>query len=416
MPRLSPREKNALATTDPALEVLLIADEMPPIVSGRARLLGELLAAQPGGSTSIITSATGRGPAGTGGATVYRLPGLLARFGGMWARHRHAKWVTARKAPGLVVACGLGAEATLARQVSAATGAPFLLHLEGPSLASRRQKLQARGDEGRQLQALLDEAAGIVTATEACRLEAYKCGVLPQQLDVIRPGVDLGAFCPGEHPAELAKRLNTGQGPVLLTVAGRGPAKDLETVYRAFAAVRGQLRGAVLVVVGTEEARARKSLRKLRVERHVRFLPHVEPARMPELFRLADAYVTAHREDPEKWILAGVELAVVEALASGLPVFGTRVPVIEELAPPDEVGMLVEVEAHQKLARVIIDSLADEGTLGEMRTEARARAERLHSAADNGAAFRELMEVICFRRLGLGSPAGEAAAPERSAA
>jgi glycosyltransferase involved in cell wall biosynthesis len=405
-----------LATLDSPLEVLFLADEFPPVVSGRARLLGELLGAQPREATRVITSARGRGAGPAAGLTVLRLPTPLARFGGMWARRHHVKWAASRRSPGLVVACGLGAEAALARTVSELTGAPIVLHLEGPTLALNRRKLRAGGAEASQLQTLLDEAAGIVTATEACRLEAYKCGVLPQQLDVIPPGVDLEAFRPGPPSAELAKRLRTDSGPVLLTVAGRGPAKDLETVYKAFAVVRGQRRDAVLIVVGADEGRERKSLRKLRVERHVRFLPSVEPANMPELYRLASAYVTAHREDPEKWILAGVEVAVVEALASGVPVFGTRVPVIEELAPPDEVGMLVEPEAHQKLGRVLLDTLADEETIGVMRTEARARAERLHSAAETGAAFRELMEVICFRRLGRGNPGLDAEAPERSAA
>ena len=78
--------------------------------------------------------------------------------------------------------------------------------------------------------------------------------------------------------------------------------------------------------------------------------------------------------------------------------------------------MLVEPEAHQKLGRHVLDVLDSPETLGEIRTEARARAERLHSAAENGAAFRELLEVICFRRLGRRGPGSAAEAPERSAA
>ncbi|MEZ5065209.1 MAG: glycosyltransferase family 4 protein [bacterium] len=399
------------------LDVLFLADEIPPVVSGRSHLVASIVRRQPADGTYLISGTPGSSAVLGVDAHVHRVPALLARFGGGLARERHRNWILGRRRPDLVVACGLGDEATAARALKEQHGIPYLLHVEAPALATARRKIREGGADGARFLRLFDEAASLVTASGACRLEAYKCGVLPQQLDVVPVGVDLERFRPGEKSAALAKKLKAERGPVLLTVVGRGPAKDLETVYRAFAVLRGQRRSAVLIVVGADERREKKAVKEARVERHVRFLPRVEPQEMPELYRLADAYLTAHRERHAEWIVAGVEVAIVEALASGLPVFGTRAAITEELAPPEEVGMLVEAEAHQKLGRLVAETLKDSELTAEYAQEARARAERLHSDVENGAAFRELLSVIHYRRLGRSAaPPANDRATERNAA
>lgn len=384
------------------LDVLLIADEIPPATTGRAHLLGELLSRQPAAGTYVLAAGRGGAKALPGAAAprVHRLPGLLARLGGSWAREKHLDWVTKNRPPQMCVAFGLGAEARLARLLNENREVPYMLHLEGPEIVRARRAIRERTPDAAATAALLESAASVVTSSQACRLEAYKAGVLPHQLDVIAPGVDLRRFSPGPPPKELAKKLKVDRGPVLLSVIGRGATRDLETLFRTFASVRGQIKQATLLLVGVEEGEERKLLKKLRVERHVRYLHNVSGTEMPDVYRLASAFVTTHRERPRDWVMSGIDLAVIEALATGLPIFGTHTPTLEEIAPSYEVGVLVEPEAHTKLGRVLVDVLKNDEDRAEWAAAARQRAEEQFSAEQNAASFRELLEVVWTRRLG----------------
>lgn len=177
-------------------------------------------------------------------------------------------------------------------------------------------------------------------------------------------------------------------------------------MFRAFAAVHAQKNTATLLVVGPDEATWRSRASAAKAQAGVRFVGTVTEEALPDYFRVADLMMVAHREDPEHSVVSGVEIALVEALASGVPVVGTRVGSTEEIAPPEDVGMLVEAEAHAKLARAALDVL-DPERLAEMKLASRVRAEAEFSADARSARFREMLEVIYFRRLSRGRLAHE---------
>jgi glycosyltransferase involved in cell wall biosynthesis len=309
-----------------------------------------------------------------------------------------------RRRPGISVAFDIYPDGEIARGIRRKHDVPYLLHLDAPRLLHARNEIQAAKETGRRFRRIIDDAEGIVTFSRVCRLEAYRLGVRPHNLDVVPPGVDVERFRPGPPPPELKKRLGAERGPVLLTVVDDVPSQDLETVFRAFAVVRGQRRGAVLVVVGEEEARSgRKLLRTLRIDRAVRFVGDVPADALPDYYRLASLYLGAHREDRDAWILQGVDAAFLEAMATGLPIAATRTPVIEELIPSDEVGVLVDPGAHNKLGKSAGDLLQSRERMESFARRARERAETRHDVRRSGASFRELLEVIYFRRLGRGT-------------
>jgi glycosyltransferase involved in cell wall biosynthesis len=292
-----------------------------------------------------------------------------------------------------------------------------VLHLEGPELHEARRQLRAGSERAREIQEILDECEAILVASRACRLEAYKAGVLPHRIEVVPPGVDLERFRPGSKPEALLHRVEAGRGgPVLLVVAGRGPARDPATLYRALGAILAQKGGAVLAVVGPVGAEWKALAEEHRVANAVRFVGTVAEAELPEWYRAADLFIMAHREDRSEGRIPGVEVALVEAIASGLPVVATHAPGIEEIVPNDECGLLVEPEAHAKLARSVLDLLRTPEQMNEFRKAARERALREFPADAAAARFREFLEVIWFRRLGRGRPAPEELAANRSAA
>ncbi len=405
-----------------ALDVLFLAPRTPPAVGGRESVLRELLRGQPHRSTRLVApqQAGAGGFDRAAGIEVHRFPRwpFLGEGPNRWLRGAHLRWLVRARAPQLLVAYGLGPEATIAREAKRASGTPYVLHVEAPELFAARRALREGGERARVLQEILDETEVVVVASRACRLEAYKAGVLPHRIEVIPPGVDLDRFRPGPKPDALARRAQLGTGPVLLTVAGRGPGKDPDTLLRAFAAFSGGRGGATLVVIGPVDAAWRGAADSLRVKKSVRFAGVVPDAELPDWYRLADLFVHAHAEDRASGVVPGVEVALAEALASGLPVAATAVPSVEGMLRPDDAGVLVEPGAHAKLARAFADVLGDAGALEEMRAAARALAERVHATAETSARMRELLEVVWFRRLGRGrlAPPEEAPAAERPAA
>ncbi len=405
-----------------ALDVLFLAPRTPPAVGGRESVLRELLRGQPRRVSRLVAPRQ----AGAGafdraaGIDVRRFPQwpFLGDGPNRWVRGAHLRWVIRTRAPQLLVAYGLGAEATIAREAKRAGGTPYVLHVEAPELFAARRALRAGGERARALQEIFDETEAVIVASRACRLEAYKAGVLPHRIEVIPPGVDLERFHPGAKPEALARRAQTGKGPVLLTVAGRGPGKDPATLLRAFTAFAGTREGASLVVIGPVDGAWRTAADSLRLRKSVRFIGVVPDSELPDWYRLADLFVHAHAEDRAAGIVPGVEVAIAEALASGLPVVATAVPSVEGMVPLDEAGALVDPGAHAKLARAFADVLGDGEALAAMRAAARARAEQSHASADTSARLRELLEVVWFRRLGRGrlAPPDETPAAERPAA
>ena len=88
-------------------------------------------------------------------------------------------------------------------------------------------------------------------------------------------------------------------------------------------------------------------------------------------------------------------LAILEAMAAGLPVIGTRVGGIPELVLDGETGLLVEPERPQELADAL-DSLAKsrERRL-ELGRRGRERVQEHFSAAGVAARTVALYEELC---------------------
>jgi phosphatidylinositol alpha-1,6-mannosyltransferase len=414
------RDKVPSLTPGHSLDVLLLADRTPPAIGGRESVLREVLLRQPPERTRLVAPRTG-GALGFDRACavpIHRVPAWpwLGAAANGWVRRTHFRWVTKQKPPGMVVAFGLGQDGARALEMHRASGTPYVLHLEAPELHAARKQIAAGGERARTLQEVLDEAEAILVASRACRLEAYKAGVLPHRIEVLAPGVDLERFAPGPKPEHLVRRLEVGRGPVLLTVSGRGPAKDPVTLFQAFAGVKGQKAGATLLVVGPVDSSWRSRANAAGVLGAVRFAGVVGAKELPEYYRAADVFLAAHREDRAAGVVAGVEVALVEALASGLPIAGTVVPAVDALAPSEEVGLLVEPGAHGRLAAAALELVGSGDS--SLREAARERAVATHSAVSTAARFREFLEVVYFRRLGRGRLTSheEGPAAERPAA
>ena len=389
-----------MPTAPNPLDVLFVLNEYSSAGADRAAVFRELLRHQPPEGTRVSVPWGARSHGAEIPCSVSRAPTFFFAPGGLgrsiWGAHLALQ--CRRRAPNLIVAGGIRPEGSLALEMRGRFRVPYVLHLDAPTTLEMRQEIARGGPEGREAQRILEGAEAVIVSSRACWLEVYKAGVYPHYVETIPPGVDTERFRPGEAPETLLKSLKTGRGPVLLTVAGGPAARDLETVFRAFAVVRHQRKGATLVAIG--ESRPWKGLlRKLKLDSAVRFVESVTAAQIPDYYRLADVFVLAHREDRDSWIAQGVESCFLESLASGLPIAATRTPATEELVADQEVGVLVEPGAHTKLGRAILDLVRSPERHTALAERAREEAEARFSSAATGRAYRDFLEVLYYRRL-----------------
>jgi glycosyltransferase involved in cell wall biosynthesis len=390
-----------------ARRALFLAEEFPPAPGAAARSLGALLARFPAGSAVVSTPRrSGCGSVDRGLPVPVRRARTLVGPQGLGLRLWRAQldWLVRRSEPSVLVICGTGSDATLGLELHESRGVPFVLLLDGPEIAALRASGEVPDHPARDL---IDRASAIVVPTRAAWLEAYKLHTRPHDLEEIPVAVDLERFRPGSPDAALRGRLQAGRGPVLLTVHDGDPATDVDTIFQAFAALRGQHKRAVLVAAGFREAAHRSLAKELRIDRGVRFLDPA-PGELPDLYRSADLFLTAHaggRGAP----VPGAGTALVEALASGLPVLGTRTPVTSDAVDEDESGVLVEPGAHAKLGKIAADLLRADERRRELSAAARARAESRHDAARCAERLHTLLEVLLVRRLRREPPAADGA-------
>ncbi len=389
-----------------SLEILLIVRDFPPRIGGRASLFRELVRTLDPEVTRVSTPWTwGAGRVDRAiPCDVLRAPtwgdpkrGVGAK---MWSWHLDR--ACRQRPPGLVLAGGLVPEGLLALELKRTMDVPYLLHLEAPQIVSLREGRTSHEVEESVLRDVVAGSNGIVVGSQACWFEAYRLGIYPHDLQRSPVGVDLERFRPGPRSEALSKRLRLGKGPVLLSVMGFAPLDEIETLLRALAGVRASHPGAVLVVVGREQDAAVAELaKKLGVADALRFVRSVSDDEMPEMYRLADVFVLAGREDRARGLVDGIQFAALEALASGVPVVGARTRTTEELIP-DEVGFLVEPGAPGKLTHALVEAL-EAARSEELTANARRHAEKEWDARNAAARLREHMEVVYFRRLRRGT-------------
>jgi glycosyltransferase involved in cell wall biosynthesis len=118
---------------------------------------------------------------------------------------------------------------------------------------------------------------------------------------------------------------------------------------------------------GPDNARLVKLSLQSSQPHHIRFFGYW--SKVEELYAAADVLVAPARE-------AGLGLAVMEAMASGLPVVASRIPPLERLVKHEANGLLVPPDDPMALAEAVLRLLQDHALAAELAATARATADR----------------------------------------
>jgi glycosyltransferase involved in cell wall biosynthesis len=156
----------------------------------------------------------------------------------------------------------------------------------------------------------------------------------------------------------------------ILAIARLEHGKGIDILLHAFAQVLKSKKNVDLIIVGNGPMRMTlESLAdKLGLQKHVLFAGFVPNELTPYYYNSADIFVIPSRDE-------ACSIALLEAMACGLPVIGSRTGGIKDVIQHMVNGILFEVEDYQSLAFTLLKVISNEDWRIELGKNARKIAE-----------------------------------------
>jgi glycosyltransferase involved in cell wall biosynthesis len=200
-----------------------------------------------------------------------------------------------------------------------------------------------------------------------CTSEAAKDYLLKEGIKRVHlwpQGVDARRFHPGKASEKWRERLSGGHpSDRLLLYAGRlAPEKGIERLK----AILREVPGTRLAIVG--DGPARRDLEREFAGTATVFTGILQGEDLAAAYASADAFLFPSTTDT-------LGLAMIEALASGLPIVAARSGASHEIVDEEENGLLYEADSAHSLVAAVRRLFSDEGFREALAREARAAAE-----------------------------------------
>jgi len=189
--------------------------------------------------------------------------------------------------------------------------------------------------------------------------------LMPGRSGIIHNGIDTRAVA---LRAERARQATHAGPPVVGMTARLSIIKDQETLVRSFVRVARAVPGARLWIVGEGETRPRleRLVQELGLGASVEFLG--KRGDVPDLLARLTVYVFSTTRDE------GFGIAIVEAMAAGLPVVASDVPACREVMLDGATGILVPPRDPDAMGAAIERLLLDPAVRAEWSARARGSA------------------------------------------
>jgi glycosyltransferase involved in cell wall biosynthesis len=200
-----------------------------------------------------------------------------------------------------------------------------------------------------------------------CTSEAAKDYLLKEGIKRVHlwpQGVDARRFHPDKASEKWRERLSGGHpsGRLLLYVGRLAPEKGIERLK----AILREVPGTRLAIVG--DGPARRDLEREFAGTATVFTGILQGEDLAAAYASADAFLFPSMTDT-------LGLAMIEALASGLPIVAARSGASHEIVDEEENGLLYEADSAHSLVAAVRRLFSDEGFREALAREARAAAE-----------------------------------------
>jgi len=264
-----------------------------------------------------------------------------------------------------------------ARRLAARVGLPYVVTMHGSDLYLNLDTPSWR----REITRTAADAAAVICVGRRLALDAIsEIGLDPARTVIIGNTYDTELFGPSVRPAH--------DGPVRLLSVGRlSPEKGHDVLLRAFSQLVGRGVDAELTLVGGGacESQLRELSMALGVTDRVRFAGVVIGTELAAEYARADLFVLPSLSE-------GFGVAVVEAMATGLPVVATRSGGPDDIVD-DASGLLVAPGDVAELASALERAITHRGEFDSAAIAASAAA-RYSPAAVGAALVRVYRDVL----------------------
>jgi colanic acid/amylovoran biosynthesis glycosyltransferase len=225
----------------------------------------------------------------------------------------------------------------------------------------------------------------VLVRSESLREALIRLGCAPEKIEIQRAGIPLNQF-------PFRERSVPDNGEWRLLQAGRLiEKKGLKTALRAFAKFRNEFPSAKFSVAGEgpQFAELQSLARELQIESSVDFAGFVSQEKLRRLFYSSHLFLHPS-ETGLDGNQEGVPNSMLEAMATGLPVFATRHGGIPEAVDQNTSGILVEERDYESLADALIDCTKDSARLTAMGRAASESIAKNFSQAEQTCRLEEI--------------------------
>jgi glycosyltransferase involved in cell wall biosynthesis len=236
-----------------------------------------------------------------------------------------------------------------------------------------------------QTRAMLDAVSLVLVRSESLRRGVINLGCDETKIETVRAGIPLEQF-------PFRERAFPDDGAWQFVQAGRLiDKKGLPTSFLAFAQFSQSYPNSTFMIAGEGPLlpQLQELARELKIDNRVQFSGFISQEQLRDLLYRSHIFLhpseTGHDGNQE-----GVPNSMLEAMASGLPVFATRHGGIPEAIENGVSGVLVAERDDDALARALLDAAQDRQLLLQL---ARNGAEAVAHKFEQRAQIRKLEEI-----------------------
>ena len=225
----------------------------------------------------------------------------------------------------------------------------------------------------------LDRADAITSISDGIRASLMEAGANKDKIFNVPNGVDIERFksvC--EMP--LSKFLHlSSDARAIVTVGNYHPRKGQEVIVKAMPSILASVPDAKLIIVGRGTDALRPLIQQLELDHVVLLTGSIEfptttfkkdtdivEDKLASVLKNSDVFVSAGTQEGSE----GLSLAVLEAMAAGLPVIATNISGNKDIIKHGINGFLVEPSNEKSLSKKIIEVLLNKKLRMRMSNEA----------------------------------------------
>lgn len=191
-----------------------------------------------------------------------------------------------------------------------------------------------------------------------------------QKIDTVYVPVDYHRFA-NAAKGNIQQELGFDQSHIIIASVGHAvPVKGWDVAIKAFVQVHKQIPNARMVLVGGRTSleyynQLTGLIKQYEMEENIKFTGKRDD--IPQILKESDVFILPSRSE-------GLGLALIEAMAAGLPCVAARVGGVPEVIDHGENGLLFERESVEELTRHLVRLIEDQSLRTKIASQASNRA------------------------------------------